>query len=226
MKWIVGSATHGCWIGTYELDKQRALRQFVKTGMTVYDIGAQAGFYTLFFSRLVGQSGKVYAFEPFAENIASLISHVRMNAIENITVVQVAVADKSGLGGFTVDCGKHENGLTRAQGASLLVATVGLDEAVHKHGVALPDLIKMDVEGSEAAVLEGARRILVQHRPVVFIALHGEEQRRACQSLLEQMQYQLHDLSGARIAEDFETDEVYALPRGEALKLGSHRASA
>jgi hypothetical protein len=52
MKWLVGSSDHGCWLGTYELDKQQALTQFVRTGMTVYDVGAQAGFYTLFFSRL------------------------------------------------------------------------------------------------------------------------------------------------------------------------------
>jgi hypothetical protein len=53
-KWIVGSSNHGCWLGTYELEKQAVLERFVKPGMTVYDIGAQAGFYSLFFSRLVG----------------------------------------------------------------------------------------------------------------------------------------------------------------------------
>ena len=37
MRWIVGSGTHGCWLGTYESDKQQALKQFVKTGMTVFD---------------------------------------------------------------------------------------------------------------------------------------------------------------------------------------------
>ena len=50
MKWIIGSGHHGCWLGSYELDKQCALEHFVNTGMVVYDIGAQAGFYTLFFS--------------------------------------------------------------------------------------------------------------------------------------------------------------------------------
>jgi hypothetical protein len=58
LKWIVGSSNHGCWLGTYELEKQVALERFVKPGMTVYDIGAQAGFYTLFFSRLVGGGGR------------------------------------------------------------------------------------------------------------------------------------------------------------------------
>ena len=79
LKWVVGSSNHGSRLGTYELDKQDALRKFVKPGMTVYDIGAQVGFYTLFFSRLVGDSGRVYAFEPFAGNIQYLMAHVRMN---------------------------------------------------------------------------------------------------------------------------------------------------
>ncbi len=59
LRWIVGSSTHGCWLGTYEMDKQRALSQFVKPGMTVYDIGAQAGFYTLAFARQVADAGRV-----------------------------------------------------------------------------------------------------------------------------------------------------------------------
>lgn len=57
MAWVVGSAPHGCWLGTYELEKQRTIMPFIKPGMTIFDIGAQAGFYTLLFSRLVGPSG-------------------------------------------------------------------------------------------------------------------------------------------------------------------------
>jgi hypothetical protein len=58
-----GSSNHGCWLGTYELDKQCALQRLVKLGITVYDIGSRAGFYTLFFSRIATEGG-VYAFEP------------------------------------------------------------------------------------------------------------------------------------------------------------------
>src|SRR5688572_27975846 len=62
MKWIVGSSIHGCWLGTYELEKQPVIERFVRPGMTVFDIGANAGFYTLAFSRLVGEEGRVWAF--------------------------------------------------------------------------------------------------------------------------------------------------------------------
>src|SRR5580698_11236472 len=65
-KWVAGSSVHSCWLGTYELRKQYQLERRIRPGMTVYDIGANAGFYTLLFSRLVGATRTVYAFEPYA----------------------------------------------------------------------------------------------------------------------------------------------------------------
>src|SRR5436853_6940153 len=63
-KWVVGSSIHGCWLGSFEFEKQQLFRQYVKPGMTVYDIGANVGFYTLLSSRLAGSEGAVYSFEP------------------------------------------------------------------------------------------------------------------------------------------------------------------
>lgn len=94
MKWIVGSSTHGCWLGTYESDKQVVLSRFLKPGMTVFDVGANAGFYTLAFSRLVGDRGQVWAFEPYAINVGNLIRHIELNDLNNVNLVQAAVADR------------------------------------------------------------------------------------------------------------------------------------
>jgi protein-L-isoaspartate O-methyltransferase len=100
MRWISGSATHGCWLGTYELAKQALVARLVRPGMTVYDIGAQAGFYTLIFSRLVGPSGHVIAFEPCVSELGYLLAHVKLNALTNIRVVQAAVGGDATPGGF------------------------------------------------------------------------------------------------------------------------------
>src|SRR5215510_7374310 len=146
MKWIAGSSTHGCWLGTYELEKQRGLERFVRVGMTVYDIGAQAGFYTLFFSHLIG-SGKVYAIEPYAENAQYLLTHIRMNNVENVQVIQAALAEHTDLVGFTLDQGSSQNFLTHAAKALLLIPALSLDTLVGTYDLAPPDLIKIDVEG-------------------------------------------------------------------------------
>jgi FkbM family methyltransferase len=209
MKWIVGSANHGCWLGTYELAKQHALERFVRPGMTVYDIGAQAGFYSLFFSRLVGPTGTVYAFEPCAYEARYLLDHIRLNDLQNVRVIQAAVWTASGLAALTTDRGQTQNAISGSADSILQVPTLALDD-LH---IPPPDLIKMDVEGAESAVIEGAKQTLHHHRPIVFIALHGAEQRQACAKLLRESNYQLYELDGRPLAESAESDEIYALPQ-------------
>src|SRR5262249_53966086 len=62
--WIVGSATHGCWIGWYEWELAHKIRAACRPGMIAFDVGANVGYYTLLMSRAIGPSGLVYAFEP------------------------------------------------------------------------------------------------------------------------------------------------------------------
>lgn len=212
MKWVVGSSVHGCWLGTYELRKQRALEQFVRSGMTVYDIGSQAGFYTLFFSCLVGTGGKVYAFEPFAENVWNWLRHIRMNGVRNAQLIPVAVTAQSGLVGFSIDREKAKNAVVERPDAALLVPALSLDDAVERHELPPPDLIKMDIEGGEAAALAGARRTLERVRPILFVAVHGKAQARACHTLLATTGYRCYSLDGIPLVGAAEADEIYALP--------------
>jgi FkbM family methyltransferase len=208
MKWIAGSSVHGCWLGTYEFEKQKSLERFIRPGMTIYDIGAQAGFYTLFFSRLAGGRGKVFAFEPCAYEARFLIDHVRLNHLDNVRVVQAAVSETRELLPMSSDRGMCENRLGGDSGATLMVPTISLDSS----GLPVPDLIKMDVEGAEAAVLRGAHRTLREVRPVLFVALHGDEQRKACAIILRDAGYSIHDLDGQRLSGAPSVDEIYALP--------------
>ena len=208
MKWISGSAIHGCWLGTYELDKQAALQRFVQPGMTVYDIGAQAGFYTLFFSRLVGDRGRVFAFEPCPYEARFLLDHVRMNKLTNVRVIQAAVSEHAGLVGMTIDRGMTQNRIINGAETALMVPALSLDSL----DLPAPDLIKMDVEGAESAVLSGAQRTLQKAHPVVFVALHSDEQREACATLLGQAGYAIYDLSGAALNGSINVDEIYAQP--------------
>jgi FkbM family methyltransferase len=210
MRWIVGSSIHGCWLGHYETEKQAAIRRLVGPGMKIFDIGANAGFYTLAFSRLTGPTGRVWAFEPLPENIRNLRRHVELNGLQNVTLVDAAVAQRSGVAGFEAAADNSMGHLSER--SELRVRTVSIDEFCADPAVAAPDLIKLDVEGAESAVLEGARRTLARSRPVVLLATHGADQARLCVDLLRQTGYRLSALDGAPVAGDPAADELIAIP--------------
>ncbi len=214
MRWIAGSSTHGCWLGTYELLRQEAILRFAKPGMTIFDIGAQAGFYTLLFSRVVGPSGTIVAFEPCPIESQHLLAHLSLNAISNVRVISAAVSASTGIARFTVDAGKTENSLCTDSSSPLFVPTVQLDELE----LPPPHLIKMDIEGAETLALKGARNVISERRPVIFLALHGDAPRRDCSELLRGQNYDLFDLSGRSIEGDADTDEIYAVPADVARR--------
>jgi protein-L-isoaspartate O-methyltransferase len=95
-RWIVGSSTHGCWLGSYEREQQRVLERRLASGDVVFDIGSHVGFYTLLASVLVGERGRVVAFEPIPESLRYLDTHLRINAIGNVEVIAAAVSDRAG----------------------------------------------------------------------------------------------------------------------------------
>jgi FkbM family methyltransferase len=212
MKWIAGSSLHGCWLGTYELKKQQVLERFVRPGMTVYDVGANAGFYTLFLSRLVGDTGRVFAFEPCPYVARFLIDHVRMNRVSNVRVIQAAMARQTGLVGMSTDKGFSENQISDDRNSALMVPSLSLDTS----SLPSPDLIKMDVEGAESEILRGAQKTLREAQPVVFVALHGSQQRAACPELFRAAGYAVYDLDGQVIEGIPSVDEIYALPANGA----------
>src|SRR5687767_8704385 len=88
-RWIAGAATHGCWLGTYERFVQRIFVEHVRPGGVVYDVGANAGFFTLLASKLAGSSGRVYAFEPMERNLHYIRKHLQMNRVENVEVFPI-----------------------------------------------------------------------------------------------------------------------------------------
>jgi len=209
MKWIADSAVHRCWLGTFELTKQKLIERLVRPGMTVYDVGAQAGSYTLMFSSMVGATGHVIAFEPCAYEARYLLDHLRLNSLSNVKVIQAAVGAVSGLGRFSTERGPCQNQLQAEDTSRLLVPVLALDDA----GLAPPEVIKMDIEGGETDALLGARRMLREHRPVVLVALHGSEQRATCPRILREAGLVVFDLDGKLFSGSAPSDEIYALPR-------------
>jgi FkbM family methyltransferase len=173
VRWNPQVARLNCWLGTYEPAVQDAARAFLRPGDTVYDLGAFAGFFALLAARHVGPTGHVHAVEPNADNRALLHSHLRANPAlaTHITVHAAAIGSRRGHG-------------TMRGHAETSVLTAGVETPILTVDdlPGCPRLIKVDVEGTEAAVLAGALRVtrdshpawLIEvHNPAIRLPLHG-----------------------------------------------------
>lgn len=187
------------WLGTYEPDLQSALRDFLRPGMVVYDVGANIGYITLMMARQVGPNGRVFAFEALPENVERIHKNVALNELSNTTVVPSAVVDQSGPVKFYV----HESvGMGKAAGsagrqderykAEISVPGLSLDEFVYAQGNPAPDAVKMDIEGGELLALPGMRRLLREAHPILFLELHGPESEKVAWHVLTGCGYSLH----------------------------------
>lgn len=196
LRWIVGSSVHGCWIGSYERKKQQVVIEVLRPHMHALDIGAQAGFYTLAFARRIES---VWAFEPSPFNAANLRFHVEVNRLTNVCVREMAVGDKVGKAAF--DAGPNALMGRLAESGALVVPVMTLDALVAQ-GMRPPDLVKIDVEGAELAVLHGARDLLARRRTIWLVALDDVAKRDLC----------LQALADYNVRE-FSPGEIIATPR-------------
>ena len=229
-RWVVGSSTHGCWLGCYEAANQAVCVRLVRPGMTVYDLGAHVGFYTLLFSRLVGPAGIVHAFEPASRNITYLERHVRLNGVMNVRFQEFAVTRQTGTVSFDSSSGVSTGRVVpcTASGTNRVPA-VSLDDFVYARGHEAPDLIKMDVEGGEGDVLAGMSKLLAERPPVLLVSIHGSDRWRECMVALASAGYALLDLHGMPARLDAARDDLVALPPGgadEAPERGRWRSSS
>lgn len=207
-KWIVGSDVHGAWLGTYEADKVSLFREAVFPDCVVFDIGAHVGVYSLVAAQ---RAGSVIAFEPLPRNISYFERHMALNSIVNVKLVKAAVSNSAGVARFD-DAGAHKEGRVSGEG-KLDVQTVGIDELVEAGCIPSPDLIKMDVEGGEAAALAGMRHVLRDARPTLFLATHNGL-NRLCFQFLEDLDYIIQPIDGkSREA----TSEIVAIPLAQRI---------
>jgi FkbM family methyltransferase len=151
-------------------------------GMTVYDVGAFHGLLTMFFA---SRAKTVVCFEPNTQNRKRLLENLKLNGIGNVQVRNTGVGSRretlkmvssplmpgfSSVNGKTVEELLHAGVKTVAEDISI----VTLDEEIPEAGLPSPDLIKIDIEGWEIEALRGARQTLAQHKPALFLEMHGE----------------------------------------------------
>lgn len=190
-KWIVGSSLHGMWLGTFERNKRALFSSYIKPGMTVFDIGAHAGLYTIISSLAVGRDGMVYSFEPNQRNVVLLKQHIALNHLSNVKVIEAAVSDHDGVSSFD-DAESHIGKLHPA--GRVQVKTVKLDDLNIK-----PDVVKMDIEGGEWLALLGMRNTLSTSRPTIFLATHGKQVANDCRAYLSDLGYSIKQIASDEV---------------------------
>jgi len=148
-------------------------RTLAKPGMCVADIGANVGLFTVAAAIETGPDGAVFAFEPTPRTHAILLENIQLNGLlesGRVAVHRLAISDRAGTGRFGLhqaNCG--HNSLFTLQGADRVieVKTLALDEAVSDRRL---DLVKIDAEGAEPAVLRGMRGHIAANPEIQIIA--------------------------------------------------------
>ena len=194
--------------GVGEPEVQDALVQRLRAGMTFYDLGANIGFLSLLGARLVGDRGRVFAFEADPEIAGRLREHVERNSCAQVTVIEKAVWSEAGkvfferVGAATSPDRGLGHVVAGAGANTLEIEAITLDEFAKT--APPPDFIKCDVEGAEVEVFRGAQKLLAEKRPVIVCEIHCEANRSSLLKDLQNLGY-VCEQSGAR--------QLLALPR-------------
>jgi FkbM family methyltransferase len=173
----IGESNPAYSTGRNEQWVQTALCELLSPGDVFYDVGANVGFFSLLAARLVGHAGRVVAFEPAFDNVAVLGDNVRRNRAGNILISTQAASRTTGvellwLADFAGGHSLVRSGDANERWASL-VETSSLDDFAARGGTAPPDVVKIDVEGAEIAVLEGMSSMLARGGPTLIIEVDG-----------------------------------------------------
>lgn len=189
-------------LGVYEPFQIKVFRSLLESDMTVVDIGANIGLYTVIAAK---KAKKVFSFEPESENFILLNKNVRENGFENVATFQKAVADTEGVQEFFIsnnNKGSHSLFIPPDTFEKGTVEITSLDTWAAQNDVDKVDLIKIDVQGAELLVLKGMKKILTHHPTIVIeydpdmLASSGVDPIK----ILEDFQllgYTLHDISEA-----------------------------
>lgn len=193
---------------TYDHELFSYLTKIVPESPVIYDIGAHVGYHTLMFAALA-PSSTVYSFEPNTGNFARVQEHLTLNAdlAKRITVYNLALSDKPGqsvlLSSDDIDGGTSSGGFIDAAApiwsrqeyiektgyTERAVTLESIDSLVSQGKVKPPTVIKIDVEGAEHLVLEGARKTLEKYHPHIIVEFHSIPATYTSMNIIEQFGY-------------------------------------
>ena len=144
------------------------IKALARPGTCFWDVGAHHGYVTVLASRCVGTTGVVYAFEPSPYNLAFLRAHIAWNRRANVQVVPMALTDREGMARFT-ERGSSQTFRLGTGGRTVEVSSL---PTLLDQGFRPPDVLKLDVEGSEGAILAACAHRLPQ-QCCVLVSIHS-----------------------------------------------------
>ena len=188
---------------------------------TVLDIGAHIGLFTLPISRIISDGGTVYAFEPATKEFSYLSYHIEVNKIKNVIPINAVVGLQAN-GEIDFYEYNDETGLSSVldyygNARKTCKKQISLDSFCEENNI-VPELIKIDVEGSEINVIGGAEKILKKYRPKLFVSIHPFRLDRLGKNeddffgLLDKIGYGLYTLDGNETSV-FESGEFILKPK-------------
>jgi len=187
----------------YEPDVWRILRNEVRAGDIIADVGASVGLYTIVMGQRVGPSGRVYAFEPDDRTLRLLRRHIELNGLTGRTkILPYAVGDQNGMIAFIGDKSVESHVSLSGGNSTTSVRSVTLDSMFPSKRI---DVMKIDVEGFEMNVLAGGRELLnspTRSPRTIFIEVHPSFWPRygvtseALLDLLRRASYEVFDTDG------------------------------
>jgi FkbM family methyltransferase len=185
--------------GLHEPQVCEALRRTLPVGGTLIDIGAHIGYVTMIGAGITGQAGTVIAVEPVPSNVVAIRRNATLNEFDHVQVIEAAASHSSGqeelittsdtIWTRLASVGEHPGERERTR-----VRTVAVDDLVDSGDLALPDVVKIDVEGAEMDVLDGMRRTLAARRTTVICEMHGKNEQFV--AAMDELGYRVTNLDG------------------------------
>ena len=157
--------------GEYEAAETRIIQEQISAGQVVLDIGANIGYFTLNFARLVGERGKVYAFEPDPVSYEILKRNIDSNGYRNVILESAAVSNVSAQGFLQRDKYNnldHQLIYESNRSKDITVSAIRLDDYFGLIALQV-DFIKMDIQGAELLAFEGMHNILLRSKHVKLL---------------------------------------------------------
>ena len=186
-----------------------AVKELIKTGDTIFDIGANIGSYTYTLSKLAGKSGIVIACEPIDSNIRKLKYVIKKLRLDNVCLEPVALSNTNGTCSMIIPLvnGKQKN--TRAyidlENCNATIKQTTLMDLFIAHNLQTINFIKCDVEGAERLVFEGGSELIKKYRPTILCELSESMSTRFNTDVNEVFEY----------IKELGNYTVYVVKRGE-----------